>query len=107
MERVLASRGNDRKVSAGWWSSFVGRYPEIVLRIPVIISLARASASDCCIVNNYFDELELILEKNELLDKPCLIFNMDEMAWADPGGAQGARAPPISVRGGVSSSDLF
>ena len=78
VERALASRGNSRKVSSGWWSSFISRHPEIVLRTPATLSLARASASDRCVLDNYFDELESTLTENDLLDSPCLIFNMDE-----------------------------
>ena len=61
VERALASRGNSRKVSSGWWSSFISRHPEIVLRTPATLSLARASASDRCVLANYFDELESTL----------------------------------------------
>ena len=38
----------------------------------------KASASHRDILDNYFDELESTLEANDLLDKPCHIFNMDE-----------------------------
>ena len=48
------------------------------MRTPATLSLARASASDRDIIDNYFDELESTLEANELLDKPCQIFNVDE-----------------------------
>ena len=78
VERVLASRGIMRSVSAGWWSSFISRHPKVALRTPATLSLARAAASDRDILDNYFDELECTLEENGLLDKPCLIFNMDE-----------------------------
>ena len=78
VERVLASRGNAKTVSAGWWASFISRHPRVALRTPATLSLARPAASDHDILDNYFDELEYTLEENGLLDKPCLIYNMDE-----------------------------
>ncbi len=78
VERVLCSRGISKTVSSGWWSSFIGRHPKLALRTPATLSLARASASDRNVLESYFDELESTLEANELMDKPCLIYNMDE-----------------------------
>lgn len=78
VERVLSCRGISRTVTTGWWTSFIGRHPKLALRTPATLSLARASASDHGILDNYFDELESTLEVNELVDKPCLVFNMDE-----------------------------
>ena len=78
VERVLASRGSTKKVSSGWWTSFVSRHPEIVLRTPATLSLSRAGASDRCVLDSYYDELESTLVENGLNDNPCLIFNMDE-----------------------------
>ena len=68
---MLASRGKSRKSSSGWWSSFISRHPEIVLRTPATVSLAQASAYDRCALDNYFDELESTLAENDLLDSPC------------------------------------
>ncbi len=78
VERVLASRGNARTLTCGWWAAFVSRHPKLALRTSATLSLARASASDRGALDSYFDELESTLEENELLDKPCLLFNMDE-----------------------------
>ena len=78
VERILSSHGNTKTATPGWWTSFTRRHPNLTLRTPATLSLARASASDCDILDNYFDELESTLEANELLDKPCQIFNMDE-----------------------------
>ena len=46
-----------------------------MLCTPATLSLARASASDRCVLDDYFDELESTLTEN---DSPCRIFNMDE-----------------------------
>ena len=78
VERVLSSRGVTKSVSSGWWAAFVGRHPELALRTPATLSLARATASDRNVLDCYFEELESTFEENGLVDKPCLIFNMDE-----------------------------
>ena len=78
VERVLHSRGNMKRVTSGWWTSFTKRHPEVVLRTPATVSSARANASNRLSIHNYFDELESTLDANDLRDKPCQIFNMDE-----------------------------
>ena len=78
VERVLSSRGVTKSVSSGWWAAFVGRHPELALPTPATLSLARATASDRYVIDCYFEELESTFEENGLVDKPCLIFNMDE-----------------------------
>ena len=78
VERVLHSRGNMKHVTSGWWTSFTKRHPEVVLRTPATVSSARANASNRLSIHNYFDELESTLDANDLRDKPCQIFNMDE-----------------------------
>ena len=63
VERVLSSRGVTKSVSSGWWAAFVGRHPELALRTPATLSLARASASDRYVIDRYFEELESHLKK--------------------------------------------
>ena len=66
VERVLSSRGADKSVSSGWWAAFTARHPELALRTPATLSLARANATNRSILDNYFGELECALEANEL-----------------------------------------
>ena len=49
-----------------------------MLRTPATLSLSHAGASDRCVLDSYYDELESTLVENDLNDNPCLIFNMDE-----------------------------
>jgi len=77
VERVLSSHGNERTVTPVWWTSYYKTSTNI-LRTPATLSLATATASDRDNIDNYFDELESTLEVNEILDKPCQIFNIDE-----------------------------
>ena len=48
------------------------------MRAPTPLSKARAAASDPTVLNRYFDFLEDVLVKNDLLGEACQIFNMDE-----------------------------
>lgn len=108
VERVLSSRGITKSVSSGWWASFVARHPKLVLRTPATLSLARANASDPVVLDNYFDELNRTLNENDLADKPCLIFNMDETGMPlDPKPlkvvTQRGHKNPAQVSGGSKS----
>jgi len=77
-ERVLSCHGKVRTVTPGWWTSFTTRHPNLVLCTPATLSLARATVSDPDIIDNYFNELESTSKVNEILEKPCQIFNIDE-----------------------------
>lgn len=67
IEGVLASCGNARAISSGWWTSFISRHPTVALRTPATLLLAWVGASDRGSLDNYFDELESTLEGNGLL----------------------------------------
>ena len=43
-----------------------------------LLSMARAAATNCGIIDRYFDLLEETVDVYELCSRPCLIFNMDE-----------------------------
>ena len=77
VERVLASRGKSRKISSGWWSSFISRHPEIVLRTPAPLHEQVHLTAVLWITR-----IESTLAENDLLDSPCLIFNMEETGMA-------------------------
>ena len=84
-EEVLAlvQRNIDKKqfiarVTSGWWQSFCSQHPNLTLRVPAPLSTARASATDPEVVSHYFDLLARTMADNDLLDKPCHIFNMDK-----------------------------
>ena len=53
-------------------------HPRITVRAGAPLSKACAIASDPSYIMEYFDVLEQTLQENELMDKPQLIFNMDE-----------------------------
>ena len=82
VERILLSRGIDKRVSSGWWESFITRNPQLVMRTPAALSNVRSMASDRDSLDKYFDILEDTMEENCLTDQPFLIFNMDETGLA-------------------------
>ena len=46
---------------------FCGRHPNLTLRAPAALSKARAQASDPTVIDRYFDLLEEVLVKNDLV----------------------------------------
>ena len=65
-------------VSHGWWERFCQRHPCVSLRTAATLSSARVRSSTTKEIDTYFDVLEQTLLENELLDKPCQIYNLDE-----------------------------
>ena len=78
VEEVLATKGNSRNVSNGWWEAFCKRHPQLCLRTAEKLSYARLKATDPVILDAYFDLLERTLEEYDLFDSPSRIFNCDE-----------------------------
>ena len=99
----MAQKVCDRKklgvqVTHGWWDGFRKRHPELVLRVPAKLSLARAKATDPEVITNYFNMLEQVLEEYELFDKPIHIFNVDET-----GMPLDHRPPKVVCRSGMKN----
>ena len=78
VKRLMEKKRDNAPVTSGWWQSFCGRHPNLTLRAPAPLSKARAEATDPAMLTRYFDLLEEVLTENDLLDRPCQIFNMDE-----------------------------
>ena len=75
VQTVPKSKGKEVVVSGGWWDSFKRRHPRMSLRSAEPIAYARLVASNPAILDRYYDILEHTLSKNDLMDKPCQIFN--------------------------------
>ena len=78
VQAALKLKGREIVLSGGWWESFKGRHPKITLRSAEPLAYARAVASDPVVLDRYYDILERTLSENDLMDKPCQIFNCDE-----------------------------
>ena len=61
-KRITAS------VTRCWWKKFCGRHPNLTLRAPAALSRACAQGSDPTVIDRYFDLLEEVLVKNDLVD---------------------------------------
>ena len=75
---LVSAKGLNVKVSDGWWQGFVKRHGNLTLRAAEPLAYARAISSQPEVLNQYYTVLEETLEKHELFDKPCQIYNLDE-----------------------------
>ncbi|KAJ8317134.1 hypothetical protein KUTeg_005038 [Tegillarca granosa] len=80
----LKERGND--LSLKWYYGFMKRWPELSCNMPSGLSELRARAVTPERIGRYFIELDTILEKYSLKDKPHLIYNVDEKGIITGGG---------------------
>ena len=76
-QEVVNKKGKEDKVTTSWWKSFVGRHPEISLRVSESVSRARALGMSRLAIDKYFELLSEVLDKGELNNSPCQI-NLDE-----------------------------
>lgn len=77
-QRIVKEKGIEVSVSSGWWESFRKRHPEISLRAPEPLANVRAASSHSEVLDKYYEILEDALRTNDLIEKPCQIFNCDE-----------------------------
>ena len=78
MQQVMFRKGKKVSISDGWWASFKHRHPELTLRTAEPVSYVRAVGTRPEIISAYFDLLENTFIENDLLERPCQVFNMDE-----------------------------
>lgn len=69
---------NNKSAGKVWFNGFMKRNPILSVRKSEGLSLARAQGMNRKEVGDYFDLLLKLLTENDLLNKPCRIFNMDE-----------------------------
>ena len=81
VQEILVRKNIATTISHGWWEGFKKRHPEITLRKPEPVSHVRANCAQPEVLRRYFDELEVILKGNELMESPSCIFNMDESGF--------------------------
>ena len=75
----LGKRDKDEKVfSMNRFYSFIGRWRELRVAKPSSLSEQRAKPVSEESLNNYFVELNKIMMKYDLKDKPQHIYNIDE-----------------------------
>ncbi|XP_041376339.1 uncharacterized protein LOC121388791 isoform X2 [Gigantopelta aegis] len=89
----LGKRISEKPFTLGWLYLFIRRWPELRLIKPRALEQFRAKCTSSTVVCSYFDELENIITKYSLYDKPHLIFNVDEK------GITQNHSPPRVVAG--------
>ena len=89
-----------------WWRNFIKRNPQLSLRKPQSLQIARAKNTDAGTIDHWFHNvLQPLLEKNGLLNHPERIFNADETSFCLCGHPQkvlarkGAKPPQYTVGG--------
>ena len=60
VEEVISRKGIGTNVSHGWWEGFKRRHPDVTLKKPEPLSLARRNGAHSTVLSNYFNELELV-----------------------------------------------
>ncbi|KAH3774211.1 hypothetical protein DPMN_175586 [Dreissena polymorpha] len=89
----LGKRTKDKPLSMKWMKGFLKRWPEMRVTKPRALEFVRAKLANEVVVMTYFDHLETCLQRNDLLEKPNLIYNVDEK------GASILHNPPYIVTG--------
>ena len=94
-----------------WFNRFIKRWPELRVIKPRGLEQCRAHSASVPVVSKYFVELEKILKKYQLKDKPHLIFNMDEKGITQyhtpPAVVLGNKIHPSAVTAGKSKLQLL
>ena len=65
-------------LTLNWFHGFMKRWPELRVIKPRSLEVSRTKSASDDIVQNYFNQLEHIIDKYELQNSPHLIFNVDE-----------------------------
>jgi len=79
----LRDKGND--LTMKWYYNFIKRWPELHAVKPSGLSELRAKAASPECIDKYFAELDTILTKYDLKEKP-LVYNVDEKGINTGGG---------------------
>lgn len=87
----VGKRDQGHPLSDRWYRGFMDRWPELKLVKPRSLVQYRAQATSEETVSAYFTDLKLALLKDSLMDKPELIYNVDEK------GIQTEHSPPYIV----------
>ena len=75
---ALNKRDEEHPLTLMWFYNFMKRWPELKLCKPRSLELQRAKATSEDCVSSYFEELQKILIRYDLLDSPERIYNVDE-----------------------------
>jgi hypothetical protein len=74
----IGKRSKDKPLTIKWFRGFIKRWPELKVIKPQNLEHARAKMASAAVVEKFFESLKVTLSNHDLLDKPHLIFNVDE-----------------------------
>lgn len=74
----LGLKETGHRFSLKWLYGFLGRWPDLTIKKPRALEIARAKSATKPVIDRYFSELNTILTKYHLKDKPGRIYNVDE-----------------------------
>ena len=66
------------RLSIQWLYNFVSRWPELKVKKPRSLEIARARSATRPSIGSYFTEIRKVIDKYNLKDKPNNMFNIDE-----------------------------
>ena len=89
----LGKRTKENPFTLNWFNKFIKRWPQLRVLKPRGLEKVRAKSASASVVCEYFQELEITLDKYNLRDKPHLIYNIDEK------GVMQNHTPPSVVAG--------
>ncbi|XP_064633674.1 uncharacterized protein LOC135491633 [Lineus longissimus] len=75
---LVKTTPTQKPLSFKWYSGFMSRWPSLQLQTPRSLSMLRAKAFNKELIDKYYNDLKAILQKYNLMDKPELIYNLDE-----------------------------
>ncbi|KAJ8035787.1 hypothetical protein HOLleu_19568 [Holothuria leucospilota] len=75
------NKPNEGGLSTPWFCGLMKLWPELKVVKPQKLNLRWAKARSEEVANSYFEELEKVLDKYNLKDKPHLIYNIDETGF--------------------------
>ncbi|KAJ8304314.1 hypothetical protein KUTeg_017897 [Tegillarca granosa] len=78
----LGHRDRQHPLILRWLYNFLQRWPDVRVQKPHSLEAVRAKCTSKETVNRYFEELEKILNKYGLKDKPERVFNIDEKGFS-------------------------
>ena len=100
VQGAVEKKGINTQVSESWLKSFSKRHPDLTLKTGESISRARQIGASVESLQNYFDILEQTLYDNDLIHRPCQIFNADETGVP-------LDAKPLKVFGTKSQKNFY
>ena len=81
VQEIVDKKGINVTVSASWWKSFKTRHKDIVLCTPETLTHSRIVGASPAQLEAYFDLIAKTISSYDLVEHPCLIFNLDESGF--------------------------